>query len=203
MLFRLLGMLMLLLSSCVEQEKESSSAYQYQLVPSTYIKQNDPSLQYINNEVYVHGKKYSGFVYLLNSNNEDTLLLEAYYEGKQEGVQKKWYPNKQIFEIRYYKDGWKHGPQVSFFENGQKRFEFVAQHDAYEGKLKEWNTQGTLIHLGTYKNGQEEGKQQLWYDDGRIRANYVIKNGKRYGLLGTKNCKNVSDSLLTTLQPKQ
>jgi antitoxin component YwqK of YwqJK toxin-antitoxin module len=54
---------------------------------------------------------------------------------------------------------------------------------------------GKLIHLANYKNGQEEGTQKLWYDNGKIRANYVIKNGKRYGLLGTKNCINVSDSI--------
>ncbi len=196
-------MLMMLLSSCAKQEKESSSAFVYHKLPSTYIKQNNPYLEYRNNAVLYNGKKFSGYVYLLNTNNKDTLLLEGYYNGKQEGIQKKWYPNKQLFEVRYYKEGWKHGPQVSFFENGQKRFEFVAVHDAYEGEMKEWNYYGQLIHLGTYTAGQENGKQQLWYDDGRVRANYVIKNGKRYGLLGTKNCKNVSDSLLTILQPKQ
>ncbi len=197
---RFLFMLMLLFSSCAKQDPVATSVFNYQEIPSTYIKQSDSSLQYINNEVYVNGKKYSGFVYLLNSNNQDTLLLEGYFEGKQEGVQKKWYLNKQIFEIRFYKEGWKHGPQVSFFENGQKRFEFVAVKDAYEGELKEWNRNGQLIHFGTYVQGQEEGKQQLWYDNGKIRANYVIKNGKRYGLLGTKNCKNVSDTVLRSLQ---
>ena len=65
----------------------------------------------------------------------------------------------------------------------------------YEGERKEWNNEGNLIYLATYKKGQEEGPQKLWYDNGKIRANYIIKNGKRYGLLGTKNCKNVSDSI--------
>jgi antitoxin component YwqK of YwqJK toxin-antitoxin module len=49
--------------------------------------------------------------------------------------------------------------------------------------------------LAHFKDGQEEGSQKLWYDNGKIRANYVIIKGKRYGLLGTKNCKNVSDSI--------
>lgn len=61
--------------------------------------------------------------------------------------------------------------------------------------MKEWSFDGKLSHLGNFENGQEEGSQKMWYDTGKIRANYVIKNGKRYGLLGTKNCKNVSDSI--------
>ena len=89
----------------------------------------------------------------------------------------------------------KNGKQIAYWENNKKKFEFTAKDDAYEGELKEWAFNGTLTHLAHYVNGQEEGSQKLWYDNGKIRANYVIKNGKRFGLLGTKNCKNVSDSI--------
>ena len=77
-----------------------------------------------------------------------------------------------------------------------KKFEFVANDDTYEGEMKQWNVDEQLIHLANFKNGQEEGSQKLWYDNGKIRANYVIIKGKRYGLLGTKNCRNVSDSII-------
>jgi antitoxin component YwqK of YwqJK toxin-antitoxin module len=46
-----------------------------------------------------------------------------------------------------------------------------------------------------YKKGHEDGQQQWWYDNGKIKANYIIKNGRRYGLRGTKKCINVSDSI--------
>ena len=59
----------------------------------------------------------------------------------------------------------------------------------------EKDNNGNLFHLAHYKNGQEEGVQKLWYENGKIRANYIILNGKRFGLLGTKNCLNVKDSL--------
>jgi antitoxin component YwqK of YwqJK toxin-antitoxin module len=98
-------------------------------------------------------------------------------------------------EERYYAQGKKQGRQVANWENGQKRFEFTAINDAYEGELKEWSHEGLLFHLAHYANGQEEGVQKLWYDNGKIRANYVMIKGKRFGLLGTKNCKNVSDSI--------
>ena len=110
-------------------------------------------------------------------------------------ITKKYFPNKQLMEYREFVNEMKNGKQVAYWDNGNKRFEFVAKDDAYEGELKEWDYNGKLFHLAHYKNGQEEGVQKLWYENGKIRANYVIINGRRFGLLGTKNCKNVSDSI--------
>ena len=110
-------------------------------------------------------------------------------------VQKKYFANNQLMEYREFRNGMKNGKQIGYWDNGKKRFEFVAKDDAYEGELKEWDSNGKLFHLAHYKNGQEEGSQKLWYENGKIRANYFIMKGKRYGLLGTKNCKNVSDSI--------
>jgi antitoxin component YwqK of YwqJK toxin-antitoxin module len=110
-------------------------------------------------------------------------------------IQKKYYPNKQLMEYREFRNEMKNGKQIAYWENGKKRFEFVAVDDVYEGELREWDYNGNLFHLAHYKNGQEEGEQKLWYENVKIRANYVILNGRRFGLLGTKNCKNVSDSI--------
>lgn len=46
-----------------------------------------------------------------------------------------------------------------------------------------------------YKKGFEEGSQKMFYDNGKVKVNYIMINGRRYGLLGTKNCVNVSDSV--------
>ncbi len=111
-------------------------------------------------------------------------------------VYEKYYNNKQLMEYREFRNGMKNGKQIAYWDNGKKRFQFKAVNDTYEGVLKEWDYNGNLFHLAHYKNGQEEGVQKLWYENGKIRANYIILNGKRFGLLGTKNCKNVSDSII-------
>ena len=36
---------------------------------------------------------------------------------------------------------------------------------------------------------------KYFYNNGKVRSNYLVINGKRYGLLGTKNCVNVKDSI--------
>jgi len=164
-------------------------------IPNRFILKSDSGISIKNDVVYYKDSLYSGFLFELNSECKDTLLLEGYLDGVQNGDCKKWYPNKQLKEERFYLDGKKNGKQVAYWENGNKRFEFTAVNDAYQDELKEWSIEGKLFHLAHFKNGQEEGVQKLWYENGKIRANYVIINGKRYGLLGTKNCKNVSDSV--------
>jgi antitoxin component YwqK of YwqJK toxin-antitoxin module len=114
--------------------------------------------------------------------------------GKLE-VYKKYYPNHQLMEYREYRNNMKNGKQIAYWDNGNKRFEYSAKNDASEGALFEWDYNGRLFHLAHYLEGHEEGVQKLWYEDGKIRANYIIRKGRRFGLLGTKNCKNVSDSI--------
>ena len=111
-------------------------------------------------------------------------------------VEKKYFPSGKIREIRHLKNGVRQGLQTAYWENGRKRFEYIAVNDAYEGELKEWAENGQLFHLAHYKNGQEEGIQKMWHANGKIRSNFIIIDGRSYGLLGTKNCKNVNEKLL-------
>ncbi len=126
------------------------------------------------------------------------LLLLACKKAPSEKIEvvKKYFPNGQLMEIRYFSNGMKNGRQTAFWENGNKRFDFIAKNDAYEGALREWDIHGHLFHLAHFVDGQEEGEQKMWYEDGKIRANYVVKKGRRYGLLGTKNCRNKLDNTL-------
>lgn len=130
-----------------------------------------------------------------------TLLIVTACSSKVEEAQgkliiiKKYYSNNKLMEIREFRNNMKNGKQIAYWDNGNKRFEYIAKNDVSEGELKEWDFNGKLFHLAHYKNGQEEGVQKLWYENGKIRANYIILQGRRYGLLGTKNCKNVSDSI--------
>lgn len=188
-----LFIVLLMFVSC--KENHSASLRDTQHIPVIFTAASSPGLSIKNDTVFLDGKLYSGFLYALHANNKDSISFSGYSNGLLQGVAKKWFSNKQLMEERYYDKGKKNGHQVSWWENGNKRFEFMAKDDAYEGELKEWTIDGKLIHLAHFKKGQEEGSQQLWYDNGKIRANYVIINGRRYGLLGTKNCRNVSDSI--------
>jgi antitoxin component YwqK of YwqJK toxin-antitoxin module len=155
---------------------------------------DDISFTTVQDTLFYNGAKFTGLAFQLTATG-DSLLSSPYENGLREGFTKKWYGNGEVVELRNYHLGQKHGPQNGWWPSGQKKYEFTASADHYEGSYKEWNQQGLLIKHFHYADGQESGAQQLWYDDGTTRANYVIKDGRRYGLLGTKNCKNVSDSV--------
>jgi antitoxin component YwqK of YwqJK toxin-antitoxin module len=188
--FLALGVL-LLLFSC----SQSNTTQVTEAIPNQYILWSSPTISIHQDTVFLNEEKYSGYVVELDTASMDTLSIQGYLNGLQSGIGKKWYSNGQLMEERSYSKGAKNGLQTAYWENGAKKFEFVAKDDVYEGEFKEWNTEGNLVHLANYENGQESGTQKLWDDKGKIRTNYVIVKGKRYGLLGTKNCKNVSDSI--------
>ncbi len=194
MRFILSVFILLLLSDCSQDSSQLNACEHIEIV-SVYNLFDETNCMFHTDTLYHKNKKYSGYMYSLYPNTLDTFSLVAYHDGLQTGISKKWYPSKQLMEIRYFCAGKKNGKQISYWENGNRRFEFTAENDAYEGKLEEWDVNGHLYHLAHYVNGQEEGEQKLWYDNGKIRANYVVIKGKRYGLLGTKNCTNVSDSI--------
>ena len=189
------SILLLLVCSCNEKKPKIFTNSDDSKTPTIFHSKTSQGFDLKQDTLFLNQKKYSGFVYQLFPNQKDTLSVEGYLDGVLNGVAKKYYANKQLMESRSYKKGKKHGEQIAFWKNGKKRFEFTAVYDVYEGELKEYSEDSHLFHLATYKNGQEEGTQKMWYDNGKIKANYVIRNGKRFGLLGTKNCKNVSDSV--------
>ncbi len=141
------------------------------------------------------GVPFTGMVFKQESKSGDTLFIENYFKGQKHGIFKRFYPNNVLFEKRSYLMGKKEGLHLGYWDNGKLAFEYPLKNDVYHGNLRAWNRQGQKIKSFHYDRGQQVGHQQLWDENGAIRTNYVIKNNRRYGLLGTKNCVNVSDSI--------
>lgn len=141
---------------------------------------------------YANGKLLHGLVYACNANG-DTLMSGRYHKGREEGVFRFRYADGKLKEIRRYKAGRKTGEHNGWYENGVHRFEYHYKDDLYEGVYKEWFENGQLYRSQYFVAGHESGPQQVWAADGQIKSNYLIKNGRRYGLFGTKNCVNVAD----------
>lgn len=159
-----------------------------------YFNANSLLLENKNGIIYHEKKPFSGIVFQLNE-NADTVAIFGFYKGKEHGEWKRFYPNRQVEEIRYFDKGVKINTLTRWWENGQMQLQCNFKNGEYDGTFKEWNREGRLTKEMNYKNGYEEGSQKVFYDNGKIRSNYVVKNQKRIGLLGTKNCINVSDSI--------
>lgn len=159
------------------------------------LNQQEVSTRSQRGVLYVDDTVFSGTLYGLFPEGQDTAFIRGYRDGKEHGVWKQFFPDGQAQEIRYFRYGKKQGEYRAWWANGQPRLAYHFVDGDYQGTCREWNEQGLLIKEMTYRQGHEEGPQKLWSSSGKIRSNYVVKNGRRYGLLGTKNCTNVTDSL--------
>lgn len=157
---------------------------------------DNAQISFENTGVFYQGKPFSGKLYSLDPQSQDTLKIESYLKGNRHGKWIQYFPGHVLKEFRTFDQGKKTGIFVQYFPTGKKQQEYYFQNDEYQGLAREWNESGVLIREMHYVAGHEEGSQKLFYDNGQVRANYVIKNGRRFGLLGTKNCVNVSARLL-------
>lgn len=164
-------------------------------VPLNFKDVNDPNFQYVQDTVYYQKKPFTGYQYLLYPSG-DTAFVKPYFVGLEEGVIKKWYPNRQLAEERYYIAGKKEKTHKAWWPNGKLKFTYEFDNDEFNGINKEWYETGALFKEFHYEKGYESGSQKMYWINGKVRANYVIKNNRRYGLLGTKNCINVADSVI-------
>lgn len=144
---------------------------------------------------YVQDTLFSGKLYLLNSPTHDTLQINNYWQGLPDGEWKEFYLNQVLQSVRYFEKGKKTGQYLEWWGNGKPKLAYHFEQDVYQGSCKDWAENGQLWRELHYDQGQEEGRQKVWYENGKLKSNYVISKGRRYGLLGTKNCKNVSDSI--------
>jgi len=154
----------------------------------------DTALLFHVDTLYYKDKKFTGTIFKLYPNLE-TAFIGHYLNGLEDGLQKKWYPNKQLLESRLYSQGKKIGKHIGYWEKGNIKFEYYFKNGEHEGVLNEWYQGGQRFKEFHYKNGYEEGSEKMWWENGTIRANYVVKNGRRYGLIGLKLCMNPIDSM--------
>lgn len=163
-------------------------------VPSVYTASTDKGLSRPMDVLLYGGEPYSGWVFGLYEKG-DTAFVTPFFQGKEQGIARKWYPHKKPMEVRVYDRGYKTGTHAGWWENGKKRFVLKYKNDVFEGHQMEWNQEGRLFKDAHYRQGKEHGTQKYWRPDGTLYANYVVRNGRNYGLTGVMNCKNVGDRI--------
>ena len=149
----------------------------------------------INGIAHSNKLPFTGTIFMLYPNTTDTAEVRNYLNGFENGEWRKYYTANQLREKRSFINGQKTGSYLAYWPNGKPQQVYNFEQDLYEGTCREWCDNGILIKEMNYHKGYEAGTQKAWWDNGKIKSNYIIKNGRRYGLLGTKNCINVSDTI--------
>jgi antitoxin component YwqK of YwqJK toxin-antitoxin module len=156
-------------------------------IPDFRVMESDTSFVYNQGVLYYQQKPFSGWQYSVYSNGDMAKVI-PFYDGREEGYVKNWYPNRMLAEQRFFIKGRKEGKHQAWWENGQPKFVYQFNNDEHEGVQRVWAANGVLVQQFNYLKGHEEGQQQMWFEDGSLRSNYVVKNGRRFGLPGVKSC---------------
>lgn len=180
-------MLLILFSACFPEYQTPSEWKWYN--EEDIALQNDAGIRKVNS------KPFTGIVYSFIPGTTDTLAVACFINGREDGEWRRYYANQQLAERRYFSKGKKAGIFEGWWPNGKRRLLYYFNNGEYDGNCKDWNDKGKLMSSMNYRNGYENGLQQQFYENGKVKANYVMTDGRRYGLLGTKNCVNVSDSI--------
>lgn len=175
-----------LLLSCHQKHDQQRAAF--------FVRQDTVQVTVKQGITYINQQPANAMLFSVYDNG-DTSMVQAFANGKENGQMRSWYSNRQLKEYRFFNKGWQEQEAKGWWPDGKQRFVYHFAGDVYEGNVKEWSADGLLVKDMNYHKGQEEGAQRQWYPNGVIRSNYIIKNGRRYGLLGTKNCVNVADSI--------
>ncbi len=180
--------IILFLAGCSSKKEQSAGTTEF-----VYVNSIDTKLNTKDRLIYYNSLLFTGRITELNGN--DTMGYSEYKAGKLNGNQVTYFSNGKVNEERYYENGFKTGEHKGWWENGNLRFIYHFKNDLFDGNVKVWNEKGMLFNNFNYIKGQEEGLQQAWFPNGDIQANYVVKENRKYGITGVKNCQTISEDL--------
>jgi len=136
--------------------------------------------------LYLDGELLEGV--LKNVGMFGDIVFTSYLNGLKHGLEHSFYEGGEPKHVRIWQDGKRNGIFASYWLDGSAKQISSYKNDILEGELEEWFVTGIKAREFSYELGKEEGRQVMWYEDGTIRANYVVRNGRRYGSIGTKGC---------------
>jgi antitoxin component YwqK of YwqJK toxin-antitoxin module len=186
--------LLLMLAGCRQSEGGGHGRADRDEPSQTYVNAYSKDVSFREDTVFLDGRLFSGHLLSFHPDG-DTAACIGYADGVQEGLSRIWHANGQPAERRTYHRGRKVGTHTGWWPNGNQRFEYRFMDGEHHGSMREWYEDGKPYKDFHYNAGYEDGSQRMWWEDGRIRANYVVRDGRRYGLIGVKNCVNPKDSI--------
>lgn len=161
-------------------------------VPDLRMESGDSSLHRARGILYCDALPFSGYL-VERYPGSVVRSVTPYVQGREEGTARGWYPDGTPMYEREFVGGKREGTHRGWWSDGRLRFEYNFRNDLHQGTAREWYESGARFSEFNYDCGQEQGAQRTWDEDGRVRANYVVKDGRRYGLIGSKPCSNPLD----------
>ena len=128
---------------------------------------------------------YSGWAVEYHSNGQIKTLMQL-YKGKRHGQTAGWYEGGQMGLHEIYKEGFPHGKQVRYFENGQiQATAYVYKSGPREfgphGEVSIYSESGQLEAERNFSRGKLDGAEIVYYVSGQIKSQFNFKDDKEHG----------------------
>lgn len=170
--------IVLMLIQCTKKQRDQA----------IYISTSDANILQTQTAVLYKEAPFSGLLFTLSGS--DTVYTAVYKNGKKNGLEKTWFSSGNPKESGYYINGVKNGLHTVFYDNGKLKFTCTYKTGEFDGSFCQWYENGSPYQQKNYFEGSESGSQKTWNRDGSLYSNYVVKDGRKYGLTGTKHCLN-------------
>lgn len=137
---------------------------------------------------------FNGYA-VVHYNNGQLKERIGFFEGKKEGIAKKWFSdgllrkeyyhhrNRIVGELRI----WSPNPNSILVK--ESNYLNGVEH----GVQKIWHVNGQLAKSRNLSMGKEEGLQQAWLENGKIYINYQAKEGRSFGLKRSTLCHSLKN----------
>ena len=126
-------------------------------------------------------KPYTGRI--IDINNDGNIILETNCNrGKINGPWITWYDNGEKKYEGHYKNGYKDGLWKGWHDSGKLWKEGFYFYDKKEGTWIYWYLNGNKQELKTYRNGKLNGPIKKWYSNGQQKMEGFYKEISEYGI---------------------
>lgn len=148
------------------------------LIDGTY-KMWDADGAELNNDTFQDGRKLASKQELYASGvvKWEGMFLHETYLAKAEDD---WWKSKPV---SYEKSGdpERHGKFTSWYEQGQKKFEGMFEHEIRSGEFTWWHENTQKAVQGSFKSDERHGQWSWWHENGQKAIHGQYDNGKLDG----------------------
>lgn len=179
------------LASCSFSENKDKEV-SYHTIATVYINKSELHLDRNKGVWYYQNIPFNGYARQYYKN--DVIAEQVgYYNGKKEGLAKKWYANGVVKREYYYTQNSIHGISKSYWPNKQLAKEVLFENSKKQGIETSWHKNGVVAKKRNIIDDKENGLQKAWLENGKLYVNYEAKNGRIFGMKKAIPCYSLED----------
>ena len=186
---------LLFLASCKEVTVTKNTVNNAIVIAGLEVSKNELTLHQTEGKWYYKGAPFNGYSMKFHTNGTTEERL-GFYNGKREGIAKRWSENGVLRVESYYRQNRLVGSYKSWWENGVLGSEANYVNGKMKGMSREWYPSGRLAKERHLIDGMEDGLQKAWLKNGKLYVNYEAKNGRIFGMKRANSCYQLENEIV-------